>query len=72
MDAKSKLSAKTTVRGTQCAAALREAFAWGLDLRHKKDCPPPASNFQKGKPCKCGRDAMYNKLNAIAFGKETE
>jgi hypothetical protein len=49
------------------AAVLREAFAWGINLRHKKDCPMPASNFQKGQPCKCGRDALYDKLNKVAF-----
>lgn len=50
------------------AKVLREAFAWGLDLRHKKDCPLPASNFQKGQPCKCGRDALKSRLNELAFG----
>lgn len=51
-------------------AVLREAFAFGLDLRHKKGCDwaHPASNFQKNKPCSCGRDTIYTKLNKAAFG----
>lgn len=53
---------------------LREAFAFGLDLRHKKGCnwTSPASNFQKNKPCSCGRDALYSKLNAVTFGGRSD
>lgn len=58
-----------TVGPNSYRAVLREAIAFGLELRHKKGCDwaSPASNFQKNKPCSCGRDALYSKLNAAAF-----
>ncbi len=49
--------------------ALRQAFAFGLEIRHKKGCnwASPASNFQKNKHCECGRDELWKLLNDVAF-----
>ena len=56
-------------RAKHAEAVLREAFAFGLDLRHAKGCTwaAPASNFQKHTACSCGRDKLASKLNAVAF-----
>jgi hypothetical protein len=54
---------------TDTANLMREAFAFGLELRHKRGCTfaLPASNFQKRKACTCGRDALWKKLQDAAF-----
>lgn len=34
-------------------------------ITHKSSCPLPASNFQKRKPCQCGRDAIIDRIDAL-------
>lgn len=52
-------------------ALLREAIAFGMDIRHKKNCnwANPPSNFHKGLPCACGRDALRSRIHKEAFGR---
>lgn len=63
------------LRGTPSAtrrmndtALLTDLCEWGIS--HKKSCPLPASNFQKNKPCACGRDALLHRLR-VAIGRST-
>jgi hypothetical protein len=45
---------------------LTDVADWGIS--HKASCPQPASNFQKNQPCKCGRDALLNRVR-VAIGR---
>ena len=52
-------------RLTAALELLREVKTW---IGHKRSCPPPASNFQKNKQCKCGKDDLIARIDAIRSG----